>query len=98
MKEFNPVTLPNYKQVSLQPVSDTTRTDVSILAPIRTSIQRLEDARIQPEIKRLISVIWQTNEIHILFADTRYRDWETDRKSTRLNSSHSGESRMPSSA
>ena len=33
--------------------------------------------------------------------DTRlegYRDWETDRKSTRLNSSHSGESRMPSSA
>ena len=29
---------------------------------------------------------------------TTYRDWETDRKSTRLNSSHSGESRMPSSA
>ena len=27
-----------------------------------------------------------------------YRDWETDRKSTRLNSSHSGESRLPSSA
>ena len=33
-------------------------------------------------------------------ADTyaNYRDWETDRKSTRLNSSHSGETRMPSSA
>ena len=30
--------------------------------------------------------------------DGQYRDWETDRKSTRLNSSHSGESRMPSSA
>ena len=30
--------------------------------------------------------------------ETLYRDWETDRKSTRLNSSHSGESRMPSSA
>ena len=32
--------------------------------------------------------------------DTRlvYRDWETDRKSTRLNSSHSAKSRMPSSA
>ena len=29
---------------------------------------------------------------------TGYRDWETDRKSTRLNSSHSGESRMQSSA
>ena len=35
-----------------------------------------------------------------VWSDTRrgYRDWETDRKSTRLNSSHSGESRMPSSA
>ena len=29
---------------------------------------------------------------------TKYRDWETDRKSTRLNSSHSAKSRMPSSA
>ena len=28
----------------------------------------------------------------------RYRDWETDRKSTRLNSSHSRAARMPSSA
>ena len=39
--------------------------------------------------------------IDIDYSDTfkyRYRDWETDRKSTRLNSSHSGESRMPSSA
>ena len=30
--------------------------------------------------------------------DGIYRDWETDRKSTRLNSSHSAKSRMPSSA
>ena len=29
---------------------------------------------------------------------TLYRDWETDRKSTRLNSSHEFVSRMPSSA
>ena len=29
---------------------------------------------------------------------SRYRDWETDRKSTCLNSSHSAKSRMPSSA
>ena len=28
----------------------------------------------------------------------RYRDWETDRKSTRLNSSHEIPYRMPSSA
>ena len=30
--------------------------------------------------------------------DGPYRDWETDRKSTRLNSSHRSLSRMPSSA
>ena len=30
--------------------------------------------------------------------ETDYRDWETDRKSTRLNSSHRSLSRMPSSA
>ena len=30
--------------------------------------------------------------------DRPYRDWETDRKSTRLNSSHEIPSRMPSSA
>ena len=32
------------------------------------------------------------------FKDGGYRDWETDRKSTRLNSSHEIPSRMPSSA
>ena len=30
--------------------------------------------------------------------DAGYRDWETDRKSTRLNSSHITRARMPSSA
>ena len=29
---------------------------------------------------------------------TTYRDWETDRKSTRLNSSHITRTRMPSSS
>ena len=37
------------------------------------------------------------NEI-TMDAPPKYRDWETDRKSTRLNSSHSAKSRMPSSA
>ena len=32
------------------------------------------------------------------YTRSAYRDWETDRKSTRLNSSHSAKSRMPSSA
>ena len=34
----------------------------------------------------------------IIHDDAAYRDWETDRKSTRLNSSHITRSRMPSSA
>ena len=38
------------------------------------------------------------SDFEIQNAKFDYRDWETDRKSTRLNSSHSGESRMPSSA
>ena len=36
--------------------------------------------------------------IEVLGGYAQYRDWETDRKSTRLNSSHSGEARRPSSA
>ena len=32
------------------------------------------------------------------YIEAGYRDWETDRKSTRLNSSHITRSRMPSSA
>ena len=43
------------------------------------------------------SEVIETN-LKTLFTVLPYRDWETDRKSTRLNSSHSGESRMPSSA
>ena len=33
-----------------------------------------------------------------IYPHRAYRDWETDRKSTRLNSSHITRSRMPSSA
>ena len=37
-------------------------------------------------------------DVKVKYANGWYRDWETDRKSTRLNSSHSAKSRMPSSA
>ena len=40
---------------------------------------------------------WATVDGHLNYV-VGYRDWETDRKSTRLNSSHSAKSRMPSSA
>ena len=63
--------------------------------------------RLGRNLKHLINTIDDLNKRNIGFKvlsgqgvniDTTYRDWETDRKSTRLNSSHSGESRMPSSA
>ena len=38
------------------------------------------------------------NSLLEIIHDLSYRDWETDRKSTRLNSSHITRSRMPSSA
>ena len=41
---------------------------------------------------------WFRDENLCFFVDPSYRDWETDRKSTRLNSSHITRSRMPSSS
>ena len=38
------------------------------------------------------------NQIASIFEETAGNEKEQDRKSTRLNSSHSGQSRMPSSA
>ena len=42
--------------------------------------------------------MWQKTNYSAQRAELAYRDWETDRKSTRLNSSHITRSRMPSSA
>ena len=45
-------------------------------------------------------ILPKDNALYIITSNTGngYRDWETDRKSTRLNSSHEIPSRMPSSA
>ena len=48
-----------------------------------------------PELSGIIDI---ENTASLVVDKRRYRDWETDRKSTRLNSSHSAKSRMPSSA
>ena len=50
--------------------------------------------------KIYLSVDWDSRSISVSTKKdwASYRDWETDRKSTRLNSSHSRASRMPSSA
>ena len=57
----------------------------------------IEGDGVQEELKKL-KVIEAIP--HVISADMHktYRDWETDRKSTRLNSSHRSLSRMPSSA
>ena len=44
------------------------------------------------EAAHIIYPDWDEKDVRL------YRDWETDRKSTRLNSSHRSLSRMPSSA
>ena len=49
----------------------------------------------KPDYKAKLDKVFS---LYIRYRDTRYRDWETDRKSTRLNSSHRSLSRMPSSA
>ena len=62
---------------------------------------------IQPKLDgvRCIAIITEDGHVSLWTRNgnkidgyTGYRDWETDRKSTRLNSSHSAKSRMPSSA
>ena len=60
--------------------------------PIRTSADQFlfADPR---SFSQLITSFFASESLGI-----PYRDWETDRKSTRLNSSHSAKSRMPSSA
>ena len=59
----------------------------SALASIKESVNRTAQVREENQVNR-----------DAMMKRGRYRDWETDRKSTRLNSSHSAKSRMPSSA
>ncbi len=40
------------------------------LPQIRNAQKRMTDARTQPHINQICSMIWQTNELHLLFADT----------------------------
>lgn len=76
MKTFDPVSVPvrRHDKKETHPFQPTIdkgeRLSISDLKPIRSSIQRMTDARNQPEIKQLLSEIWHSNELHILFADT----------------------------
>ena len=52
----------------------------------------------EPFWKQYERIIKPNGAIVLTASQPFYRDWETDRKSTRLNSSHEIPSRMPSSA
>ena len=54
--------------------------------------------KIQEPVDQMIAVCLRMQQLIAKMRPPAYRDWETDRKSTRLNSSHSAKSRMPSSA
>jgi len=73
-KVFEPVVIPlteKEKTIHMMPIVGIKKSkSIAELAPIPSAMQRLVDAKNLPDIKNLLSVIWQTNEIHILFADT----------------------------
>ena len=50
------------------------------------------------DINIIVRTYGTSNQFGNVNPNSSYRDWETDRKSTRLNSSHEIPSRMPSSA
>ena len=70
---------------------------------VQTEIQRAVQIAAQTQGQKISNKIASGTADALMSATnmayyTSYRDWETDRKSTRLNSSHSAKSRMPSSA
>ena len=81
-------------------VCDDSRTDVEML---ESAFDKLAQYQFSYEVyftaKELLKHVIDDGEMyHLYIFDIEYRDWETDRKSTRLNSSHITRSRMPSSA
>ena len=55
-----------------------------------------EEKRLSKIIKEVYDILLEDKNMTV--NEAVYRDWETDRTSTRLNSSHRSLSRMPSSA
>ncbi len=65
MKQFNPISIHPSSNIGVS--NEITLDKVS---NIRNSVQRMNDAKNLPEIFPLIGDIWQTGELHLLFADT----------------------------
>ena len=78
---------------------------ISKIKPLRMYATDVMDIRGSSLTRGNLYIIWEKTlegwitSLENLNKDRAiYRDWETDRKSTRLNSSHITRSRMPSSA
>ena len=90
---FEDVTQELTKQASMIATSRASaleRMGVNLFDPSFNSINNPADVQ--------VSVAIRVNQGNITSFERPYRDWETDRKSTRLNSSHITRTRMPSSA
>ena len=79
---YDPTALGSYDLTNSEQMVDSTDAPTDY----HTWYNRIEDAKKQFEA------------LPIEIKNKKYRDWETDRKSTRLNSSHITRYRMPSSA
>ena len=77
-----------------------TKKHTSRKQPLMLTTKRiLSQYNVNAQTQRTANKTWHAENILELHPiNTKYRDWETDRKSTRLNSSHEIPSRMPSSA
>ena len=89
---FSPSDRSIYSPENLDPV---VKTVVPTATPVRGFIPRVGGMGEAASFSKLTSGLATTAGTG---GTVDYRDWETDRKSTRLNSSHSAKSRMPSSA
>ena len=107
LRYLNPKTV-NFDAMPSGGVPSLTAADVCIMmsyaqiSPLQDNLIRLKcfGANSTKNIEKFASVLLAKYQDQFNQKDLScfYRDWETDRKSTRLNSSHSAKSRMPSSA
>ena len=74
------------------------RTSEDIVKLMESVINKVKQGVLDIRIANTIGYLAGVSQKAIREVEESYRDWETDRKSTRLNSSHEIPSRMPSSA
>ena len=83
-------------------LSDADQEYLNTLEDLKNKAKEMGDEKLENQIDNTITYFTRQHVVKEGDKDKKgdkdYRDWETDRKSTRLNSSHSAKSRMPSSA